>query len=389
MVISNGSGCTSVSNFIFVTVNASHIVTPMVAISATPGNVLCVVSSMVTFNATPTFGGTAPTYLWYKNGFPVGVGSSYAYAPANGDVIKCTMTSNDVCAFPDTATNSMVMTISPLVTPSVSISTNPGGIVCVGNDIAFTAVPVFGGTSPIYLWTLNGVNVATGPIYVLYTPATSDVVKVFMTSNYPCVTTNSAVSSPVVVTVKPVVTNTISISVSQSSILSGQTDTFTATAPFAGTSPIYQWYIDGAIVPGATSRIFTTAALTNGQTVNCQVTSSDQCAEPATVISSGITVNVGPNKVGNINPTGIFKLVPNPNNGEFTITGNLADPANTSATIKIVNVLGQVIYTGTTQALKGEINEHLKLGDNISRGLYLVSITSGEEHAVFQVSIIK
>lgn len=389
VVISNGSGCTSVSNYIFVTVNASHIVTPMVAISATPGNVLCVVSSMVTFNATPTFGGTAPTYLWYKNGFPVGVGSSYAYAPANGDVIKCTMTSNDVCAFPDTATNSMVMTISPLVTPSVSISTNPGGIVCVGNDIAFTAVPVFGGTSPIYLWTLNGVNVATGPIYVLYTPATSDVVKVFMTSNYPCVTTNSAVSSPVVVTVKPVVTNTISISVSQSSILSGQTDTFTATAPFAGTSPIYQWYIDGAIVAGATSRIFTTAALTNGQTVNCQVTSSDPCAEPATVISSGITVNVGPNKVGNINPTGIFKLVPNPNNGEFTITGTLADPANTSATIKIVNVLGQVIYTGTTQALKGEINEHLKLGDNISRGLYLVSITSGEEHTVFQVSIIK
>ena len=100
-------------------------------------------------------------------------------------------------------------------------------------------------------------------------------------------------------------------------------------------------------------------------------------------------MNVAPNNVGNINTKGIFKLVPNPNNGEFTITGTLADPANTNASIKIVNVLGQVIYTGTAKAIMGEINEHLVLGENISRGLYMVSITSGEEHAVFQVSIIK
>ena len=104
-------------------------VTPSVTITAS-ANPICAGQS-VTFTATPTNGGTNPTYQWQLNGvnIPGATGSTYTTTTLNnGDQISVIMTSNESCASPTTATSNVItMTVNPTVTPSVTItaSANP------------------------------------------------------------------------------------------------------------------------------------------------------------------------------------------------------------------------------------------------------------------------
>jgi hypothetical protein len=80
--------------------------TPSVSIAADPGNSIAA-GTPVTFTATPTDGGTAPSYQWKKNSNNVGTDSPTYMdnALADGDVISVEMTSNDPCANPAMATS--------------------------------------------------------------------------------------------------------------------------------------------------------------------------------------------------------------------------------------------------------------------------------------------
>ena len=54
--------------------------------------------SLVTFTATPTNGGSLPVFQWKRNGENIGSNSqTYIYAPTNGDIITCTLTSRKSC----------------------------------------------------------------------------------------------------------------------------------------------------------------------------------------------------------------------------------------------------------------------------------------------------
>lgn len=69
---------------------------PSVAVSTTPGIIVCQ-GTVVSFAATPTNGGTTPTYLWLKNGLHVGTSSTFSYIPADGDIVVCELTTNYRC----------------------------------------------------------------------------------------------------------------------------------------------------------------------------------------------------------------------------------------------------------------------------------------------------
>jgi len=93
--------------------------TPSVAINASATSI-CQGQSVV-FTATPTNGGTAPSYQWKVNGNNVGTNSpSYTSTTlANGSSVTCVMTSNASCASPLTATsNAVVMNVSVPVVPA-------------------------------------------------------------------------------------------------------------------------------------------------------------------------------------------------------------------------------------------------------------------------------
>lgn len=82
------------------------------------------------------------------------------------------------------AGSAMVTTIASVV-PSVTIGVTPNDTVCAGATTTFTPSPVNGGTSPSYVWSVNGFPVAVTPTYS-FIPANGDIVSVQMASSATC-----------------------------------------------------------------------------------------------------------------------------------------------------------------------------------------------------------
>jgi alpha-tubulin suppressor-like RCC1 family protein len=90
---------------------------PAVRIAGDAPNNNIIAGTSVTFTATPTDGGTTPTYQWKKNNNNVGTDSpTYTdNALADGDIITVVMTSSDPCASSATATsNPIEMEVAPI-----------------------------------------------------------------------------------------------------------------------------------------------------------------------------------------------------------------------------------------------------------------------------------
>lgn len=85
----------------------------------------------------------------------------------------------------------------------------------------------------------------------------------------------------------------ITSSDSDNSICTGASVTFTATPTNGGTSPNYQWQVNGANV-GTNSNTYTTSTLTTGQTVSCIMTSNMPGATNNPATSNTITTTVNP-----------------------------------------------------------------------------------------------
>ena len=137
------SPATVTSNIVPMIVNPLNPVSVTIGASANP---VCAGSS-VTFTATPTNGGTSPSYQWYKGVSPVGSNSTtYAYVPVNGDVVTCVLTSNISCASgnPDTS-NVITMIVNAPPIPTISGPSTP----CQNGNIIYTTEA---GMSN-YIWT--------------------------------------------------------------------------------------------------------------------------------------------------------------------------------------------------------------------------------------------
>jgi len=83
------------SSSVEVTVNSSQAVSVSIAATATS----IYTGNSITFTATPTYGGTAPSYQWKLNGVNVGSNSAtYTNAAlTNSDKVTCVLTSNYPC----------------------------------------------------------------------------------------------------------------------------------------------------------------------------------------------------------------------------------------------------------------------------------------------------
>ena len=83
-----------------------------------------------------------------------------------------------------------------------------------------------------------------------------------------------------------------------------------------------------------------------------------------------------------------FTLVPNPNNGAFTINGTLRSLTDANVDIIITNVLGQTIYKKTALAQKGNVSEHISLSKEYPRGMYNVSVANCGEGNVISSRVV-
>jgi len=289
------TGSPATSNSLSMTVNSS--LPASVTISANPGTSICI-GQTVTYTAIAVNGGAAPTYQWQLNGSNTGTNSSI-YTTAglvNGDVVTCIMTSNSSCATGSPATsNTLTMTVSSSLTASVTISANPGTTTCSGTNVSFTASPANGGTTPSYQWQLNGSNVGTNSsTYSNSSLVNGDIITCIMTSNASCATGSPATSNALTMTVSPSVTASVAISANPgTAICSGTNVILTATATNGGTTPTYQWQLNGGNV-GTNSSTYASSVLVNGDIVTCIMTSNASCATGSPATSNALTMTVSP-----------------------------------------------------------------------------------------------
>src|SRR5207247_4028602 len=110
---------TATSNVITITTSS---VTPSVSINASSTSI-CPGSS-ITFTATPTNGGTMPTYQWQVNGVNAGTNSPIftSRSLANNDQVTVIMTSNVSCTTTLTAKNRLMTFWDNSGTTEVSIN---------------------------------------------------------------------------------------------------------------------------------------------------------------------------------------------------------------------------------------------------------------------------
>src|ERR1019366_1659555 len=112
---------TASSNKVVITITTT--VVPSITIT-TSSDTSCA-GSPVSFTATAVNGGTGPVFAWYVDGIHTGSNSNTFTTSAlvNHDSIWCILTSDANCVSPNTATsNKVVMTINPIVVPSVTIT---------------------------------------------------------------------------------------------------------------------------------------------------------------------------------------------------------------------------------------------------------------------------
>ena len=285
-----------VSNAITMTVNPN--LTPTISIAITTGAQTICANTAVVFTATTTNGGTAPVYQWKVNGVNAGTNSNTFASTTfvNGDIITCVLTSNETClASNNLVSNAITMTVNPNLTPTVSIAITTGAqTICAGTSVTFTATPVNGGTSPVYQWKVNGVNAGTNSsTFTSTTFANSDIVTCVITSNETCLASNNPVSNAITMTVNPNLTPSVSIAASQTTICAGVSVTFTATPVNGGTSPVYQWKING-VNAGPNSPVFNVSTLANGDIITCVLTSNETCLASNNPTSNSITMTVNP-----------------------------------------------------------------------------------------------
>ncbi len=209
--------------------------------------------------------------------------------------------------------NKTVVT-TPNLPVSVSITANPAGSICPGTSVTFTATPANGGTSPVYQWKLNGVNVGTGgTTYTNAALVAGDKVSVQLTSSLRCNSGNPATSNIYTATLlsPPNITGQPA-SVSQ---CAGTNVTFTVTATGSGLT--YQWKKNAVNIGRATNASYTINNISAGDAASYTVTVTGTCGT-VTSAAAVLTISTAPAITGQ--PASATQCVGT--NVTFTVTAN-------------------------------------------------------------------
>jgi hypothetical protein len=340
-VVSGAAPCGPAnSNAAILTVNTAPVITTQPAVSTT----LCVGGNITLTSAAS---GTGVTYQWqlstagaggpWNNIADGGVYSGTATgsltitgvtATMNGYQYRCVATGT--CA-PAANSNAAALTIN---TP-ISITSQPVATtnICATGSTSLTIAVT--GTSPTYQWQLSTTgaggpwtNITNGAVYGGATTNTLTLTAVTAAMNgyqYRCVVTGAAPCASVNsnaaalnVTPQPVITaNTLS------TLLAGQKTTLRVNVtPAPGLS--FAWYLNGVLVPGATS--------------DSLVVTVDNLGSYRVIVSSSTGSCQSDLKEITANPSTKLFVFPSPNNGLFKVTyytagASIANPTKQSITI--------------------------------------------------------
>lgn len=199
--------CVSISNVSSntITMLVTTPVTPTVTISSSATGPVCY-GTPVTFTAATTHPGSNPHYTWFKNTTNLFLDSPVYTDNAlnNGDIIMCAMRTSLTCVnFELVVSPPLTASINPLVTPSITV-TPAATAVCRNTPVQFTATILNGGTAPVYTWRKNNQIVGNNsPVYTENSLANGDQFSCELLSNAGCLSSATAISVPVIMSLHP------------------------------------------------------------------------------------------------------------------------------------------------------------------------------------------
>lgn len=270
---------------------------PIAQIALTTGDNPGCAGRTLTFTVTPQSGGTAPIYQWTVNGNPVmgATGATFTRSGfATNDLVRVIMTSNSACATPKTVTSDSIKVINSKMTANVvaalTFGVNP---TCEGKNVIFKANVVNGGGGQQFQWFINGTPTAgaTASIYATDSLKNNDQISCVLTTNDSCVNNKTDTSNVITMVVTPSKRPSVSFDITNGKN-PGCIDSlveFTATATDLGTSPNYEWIING--FPAATGSIFSSTSLVSGNVIVVRANQTDNaCYLPDTVYSNPLVM---------------------------------------------------------------------------------------------------
>ncbi len=130
---------------------------------------------------------------------------------------------------------------------------------------------------------------------------------------------------------------------------------------------VYQWYLNGVIIPGATSQNYGVKEKGN---YTVMITDANGCtAVSDAFIATGIST---------LENEAAIDIFPNPSSGNFTLNLTVVQKDNYQIALK--NILGQVIYTESLNNFKGIYSKQFDLSAH-GKGVYTLSLmnTNGQQ----------
>ncbi len=331
IVTNSGSLCTLVSSATSstITLTASNV-SPSVSI-ASPQSTLCAGSS-ITLNASPTNGGSAPTYQWKVNGTNAGTNSSTFTSSTltNGDVVTCVMTSNANCLSTPTATSN-TYTVAITAIPTIT-STSPGSN-CGFGTITLSANPSAGSIN-WYAVPSGGSILGSGTSFV--TPALSTTTTYYAEAiNNGCVSSNRTAVVATSNVTPTLISNQSAASCGPASLTIGATST-------SGTISWYDASVGGNLISTGTS--YTTPLLST-TTYYYAEASENGCTNPSRMMVQALieilpTITSVTN--GSVCGTNSVNIFASPSNGDINwydapTGGNLLLASNGTYTTPVLS----------------------------------------------------
>jgi len=346
--------CVLTSNLTGVTVVGSPATSPGITmvVNATP------TTPVISPNGAVLTSSAATGNQWYLNGVIIAGATSQTYTTTQSGSYTVIVTTNGCVS----ATSTPAV-IGTTFTAGVMIATTTGtNPTCEGSSVTFTATPSNGGTTPIYQWQVNGVNVGTNsPTYTTTTLTNGEIVTCILTSNYPSVIGSPATSNVITMTVN---------AIPPTPVITANGALLTSSASTGN-----QWYLNSTIIPNATNQTYT--ATQNGNyTVVVTVSGCSSIASAAVnVINAGIDQSTN---------NYFFSVYPNPNEGNFNVSFNVVLKATYK--LELRNTLGQLVYNETLTDFSGSYSKQMDVSQ-FGKGIYLISLTNSNNNTIKKVVV--
>ncbi|HZE86514.1 MAG TPA: gliding motility-associated C-terminal domain-containing protein [Puia sp.] len=311
---SSTGGTGTCGDYWIVKFSIPQVVPPAPSVKITPAPAIICAGSPATFTAQLLNSGVHTSYHWTRNNQPVG-GDSPTYTAsdfADNDVLAVTVTSGggacDIAIAPVTDHVIIDEQHSTILHPDIRISAS-STYLCDCAPVTYKAAIINGSVSTsVYQWMLNGVATdATGDTWVSNAIKPTDKVSCLYSDLTGCVAGAPVASN--IITLSPGVNAPPSVGITGpvDKPCAGDPVTFKASVINVGTSPTYQWKVNGNAT-GTNSPDFTSQTLADGDVVTCVVTpdASFPCAAAVDATSNPIVVSLA----GAADPVVNIKITP-------------------------------------------------------------------------------